>query len=185
VSRQKAAFPCLATSLVSERGIQAGGGSGIGRGLAEALHKLGNQVIISGRRKGRLAETIGANPGMQSVELDVADPASIGTVADYPQLNVLINNAGVMQFDDAAGTVDEDVLALTITTNLLGPIRMSSALIEYKSISFSDNKHVTEFFPIFLHQILNSFNSGYCASCIGSGYKTSAGCKNFGGIKTR
>ena len=44
---------------------------------------------------------------------------------------MLINNAGVVQFDDAAGTVDEDVLALTITTNLLGPIRMSSALIEH------------------------------------------------------
>jgi uncharacterized oxidoreductase len=113
-----------------------GGGSGIGRGLAEALHKLGNKVIISGRRKDHLAATIKANSGMQSVELDVAHPASIAAVAkkliaDYPELNVLINNAGIMQIDDAAGVVDEAVLVPTIMTNLLGPIRMTSALIDH------------------------------------------------------
>jgi uncharacterized oxidoreductase len=113
-----------------------GGGSGIGRGLAEALHKLGNKVIISGRRKDHLAPTIKANSGMQSVELDVADPASIAAVAkkliaDYPELNVLINNAGIMQIDDAAGVVDEAVLVPTVMTNLLGPIRMTSALIDH------------------------------------------------------
>jgi len=113
-----------------------GGGSGIGRGLAEALHRRGNHVIISGRRKDRLAETTRANPGMQSVELNVEDPASIAAVAkkliaEYPKLNVLINNAGIMQIDDAAGVLDEAVLMSTITTNLLGPIRMTSALIEH------------------------------------------------------
>ncbi len=113
-----------------------GGGSGIGRGLAEALHKLDNQVIISGRRKGHLAETIKANPGMQSVEVDVADTGSIAAVArkliaDYPKLNVLINNAGIMQIDDAGGVVEEGVLVPIITTNLLGPIRMTSALIDH------------------------------------------------------
>jgi uncharacterized oxidoreductase len=113
-----------------------GGGSGIGRGLAEALHKLGNQVIISGRRKGYLDATTRANPGMQSVELDVEDPASIARVAnqlisDYPGLNVLVNNAGIMQIDDAAGAVDEALLQSTIATNLLGPIRLTSALIEH------------------------------------------------------
>src|SRR2546425_780668 len=85
-----------------------GGGSGIGRGLAEALHGLGNQVIIAGRRKYRLDETTSANPGMLSVELDVTDPKSIADVArklraEHPSLNVLINDAGIMLPDDAAG----------------------------------------------------------------------------------
>ena len=113
-----------------------GGGSGIGRGLAEALHKLGNLVIIAGRREGYLAETVKANPGMRSLELNVQDPASIAAVAKelitkYPKPNVLINNAGIMQFDDVAGVVDEPLLVSTITTNLLGPIRMTSALIDH------------------------------------------------------
>jgi uncharacterized oxidoreductase len=113
-----------------------GGGSGIGRGLAEALHRLGNQVIISGRRKDRLQAVIDANPGMAAVELDIADPASIATVAakliaDYPALNILINNAGIMIPDRAQGPVDDTILTSTIDTNLVGPIRMTSALIEH------------------------------------------------------
>ncbi|PNQ84100.1 SDR family oxidoreductase [Paenibacillus polymyxa] len=113
-----------------------GGGSGIGRALAEALHNLGNKVIISGRRKERLDETIKANPGMSAVELNVQDPASIKATAkqlieEYPDVNVLINNAGIIQSDDAAGVIDEDVLISTVTTNLLGPIRLTSAFIEH------------------------------------------------------
>ncbi|AUS27776.1 SDR family NAD(P)-dependent oxidoreductase [Paenibacillus sp. P2(2022)] len=113
-----------------------GGGSGIGRALAIALHNLGNKVIISGRRKERLEETIKANPGMSAVELNVQDPASIEAAAkqlieEYPDLNVLINNAGIIQSDNAAGVIDEDVLISTVTTNLLGPIRLTSAFIEH------------------------------------------------------
>jgi uncharacterized oxidoreductase len=113
-----------------------GGGSGIGRGLAEALHKLGNQVIISGRRKSHLEATTKANPGMVSVELDIENPASIAAVAkklitEFPKLNVLVNNAGIMQLDNAAGAIDDGLLLSTVTTNLLGPIRLTSALIEH------------------------------------------------------
>lgn len=113
-----------------------GGGSGIGRGLAEALHSRGNQVIISGRRLEKLKEVTDANPGMVSLELDVEDPQSIASVArkliaDYPKLNVLINNSGIMKGDDSSKPVDDGVVVSTLTTNLMGPIRLTSALIEH------------------------------------------------------
>ena len=113
-----------------------GGGSGIGRGLAEALHGLGNKVIIAGRRRKQLEEVVAANPGIVALELDIADPDSIDRVAkrlitEHPDLNVLINNAGIMQPDQAAGKVDDALLLATINTNLIGPIRMTSALIEH------------------------------------------------------
>src|SRR5271156_2019231 len=102
-----------------------GGGSGIGRGLAEALHKRGNQVIIAGRRKGHLTEVAKANPGMSWVELNIEDPTSVSTVAkklivDHPTLNVLINNAGIMNIDDVSTAVDDKLLVSTLTTNVMG-----------------------------------------------------------------
>src|SRR6202790_742463 len=113
-----------------------GGGSGIGRGLAEALPNRGNLVIISGRRRSHLEATRKAHPGMVSVELDLQDPKSIASaakklIAQYPKLNVLINNAGIMQIDDAAGVIDDALLVSTVNTNLLGTIRVTSAFIEH------------------------------------------------------
>jgi uncharacterized oxidoreductase len=112
-----------------------GGGSGIGRGLAEAFLALGNHVIIAGRRKQVLDETTVANPGMHSLALDIADPANIRSVAtqaamQFPALNVLINNAGIMRMEKLpAQPSDLADAEATIATNLLGPIRLTAALL--------------------------------------------------------
>ena len=114
-----------------------GGGSGIGRGLAEAFHKLGNQVIISGRRQDALDAVTAANPGMASLPLDIADKASIeafaaAALARFPTLNVLINNAGIMQMEDVKGSPSAvDIAEAEIATNLLGTIRVSAALLPH------------------------------------------------------
>jgi uncharacterized oxidoreductase len=112
-----------------------GGGSGIGRGLAEAFHKLGNQVIIAGRRQEMLDQTASGSPGMKAIVLDMADPASIGNAvqkltAHFPELNVVINNAGIMRPEDVKKGAVADAEAI-VTTNLLGPIRLTAALLPY------------------------------------------------------
>src|ERR1700678_2102302 len=73
-----------------------GGGSGIGRALAEAFHAIGNQVVIAGRRKQMLDETIAANPGMRSAVFDIENAHTIRSFAaqlakDYPNLNAVIH----------------------------------------------------------------------------------------------
>lgn len=113
-----------------------GGTSGIGRGLAEAFHKLGNKVIVAGRRRALLNEVAAANPGIEGVVLDIADPDDIRraareVIATYPSINVLINNAGIMPFDDAAGKIDDSVSRNIVDTNLLGPIRLTSEFIDH------------------------------------------------------
>jgi uncharacterized oxidoreductase len=114
-----------------------GGGSGIGRGLAESFHRLGNRVIIAGRRQDLLRQTVKANPGMESVVLDINDPDAIRDTAaelgqTYPGLNVLINNAGIMRVENLKGLPDGlDDSEAVIISNLLGPIRLTAALLPH------------------------------------------------------
>jgi uncharacterized oxidoreductase len=114
-----------------------GGGSGIGRALAERLHALGNQVVIAGRNAASLDEVTSANPGMAAMTFDVRDAASIkefatAVVAHHSTLNVVINNAGIMQPEKLLeAPVNLAIAEATIATNLLGPIRLTSALLPH------------------------------------------------------
>jgi uncharacterized oxidoreductase len=114
-----------------------GGGSGIGRGLAEAFHGLGNKVIIAGRRQQVLDETTEANPGMTSIVLDIEAPAAIQAFAaqitnQHPKLNVLINNAGILRPENLKAQQNDLVDAeAMVTTNVLGPIRLTAALLPH------------------------------------------------------
>ncbi|BDP42039.1 oxidoreductase [Deinococcus aetherius] len=110
-----------------------GGGSGIGRALAEAFHARGNQVVIAGRRQQVLDEVTAANPGMKSAVLDIEDPEAIrrfaaSLQAEFSALNVVIHNAGIMRAESVRDGALEDAEA-TVATNLLGPIRLTAALL--------------------------------------------------------
>jgi uncharacterized oxidoreductase len=112
-----------------------GGGTGIGRGLAEAFHKEGNQVIIAGRRRSVLEDTVRDNPGMRFVTVDVEDLDDMERFgaevkANFPSLNVLINNAGIMKSENLrSGVEDLAVAEQTVAINLLGTFRVTAALM--------------------------------------------------------
>jgi uncharacterized oxidoreductase len=110
-----------------------GGGSGIGRALAEAFHAEGNHVVIAGRRKALLDQTTAANPGMKAALLDIESGGAIRGFAerlnaDFPTLNVVIHNAGIMRPELLSTGATADAEA-TVATNLLGPIRLNAALL--------------------------------------------------------
>jgi len=112
-----------------------GGGTGIGRGLAEAFHRDGNQVILAGRRRSVLEDTVRANPGMRFLTLDVENLDEIQRFgaevkAEFPALNVLINNAGIMKAENLKSGVEDLAIAeQTVAINLLGTFRVTAVLM--------------------------------------------------------
>ena len=113
-----------------------GGGSGIGEALAHRFHDAGNTVIVAGRRRDALERAIAGRENMHAIELDVESADRIADfvhrlLAEHPTVNVLINNAGIMRFEVLDHTRDLADAEATITTNLLGPIRLIDALIDH------------------------------------------------------
>lgn len=113
-----------------------GGGSGIGRELARRFHDQGNTVIVAGRRLEPLQATIDGRPRMHAMLLDLERPDAIeafarSVTAEHPGLNVLINNAGIMRVETLSARRALDDAEETIVTNLLGPIRLTNALVDH------------------------------------------------------
>lgn len=113
-----------------------GGGSGIGEALAHRFHDLGNRVVIAGRRPDALERACAGRADMHALTLDIDSAEGIADfarrlIAAHPAVNVLINNAGIMRFERLDGARDLHDAEETVTTNLLGPIRMTDALIDH------------------------------------------------------
>jgi uncharacterized oxidoreductase len=112
-----------------------GGGTGLGSGLAAALHAKGNKVIITGRREEVIKNFAAKYPGMETFTGDVAKEADVKRLLEWvkqnhPQLNVLVNNAGIMQpLDFTEPEALEGRLFDEIEINLKGLIRMTSVFL--------------------------------------------------------
>lgn len=113
-----------------------GGGSGIGEALAHRFHDAGNVVIIAGRRQDALDAAAAGRANIHTLTLDIESGQGVTDfaarlLAAFPALNVLINNAGIMRLEPLDRSRDLADAEATITTNLLGPIRLTNALIDH------------------------------------------------------
>jgi len=113
-----------------------GGGSGIGEALAHRFHDRGNTVIIAGRRMDTLRRVTAGRSNMHALRLDIESAEGTADfakrlLAAHPELNVLINNAGIMRFETLDRSRDLADSEATISTNLLGPLRLTNALIDH------------------------------------------------------
>lgn len=112
-----------------------GGTSGIGRALAEQFHRRGNQVIIAGRRQPLLDEITEAHPSMRGIRVDIEDGKSLETfaanvAAEFPDLNILINNAGISRMEELTGRAADFATSRDIVqTNILGTLHLTAALL--------------------------------------------------------
>ena len=113
-----------------------GGGSGIGRELARRWHDLGNIVIVAGRTEESLRETAEEYENVHALTFDASDAADTvrfasELLARFPDLNVVFNNAGIMKYEDVGASRDLSDAEAEIVTNLLGPIRLTDALVDH------------------------------------------------------
>jgi uncharacterized oxidoreductase len=111
-----------------------GGGSGIGLELARAFKKLNNQVIVAGRNAAKLQAA--SEEGFATQVVDMSDAESIKTLAketlqSFPALNVVIHNAGIMKNENLLKGANPGIEDETIATNLLGPMRLTDALLPH------------------------------------------------------
>ncbi|HWS96759.1 MAG TPA: SDR family NAD(P)-dependent oxidoreductase [Candidatus Methylomirabilis sp.] len=113
-----------------------GGSAGIGLAFALKFLELGNEVIVTGRRQALLNQVKAKYPKLHTIQSDVADPAQTAALAarvksDFPKLDVLMNNAGVMLYKNLkAPAVDLAGLMTEMNINVGGVITTTSAFMD-------------------------------------------------------
>ncbi|UCB31069.1 SDR family oxidoreductase [Duffyella gerundensis] len=115
-----------------------GGGTGIGLALAQRWHDRGNHVIITGRRQQVLQDAVADRERMTAYALDVTAPDAVDrfvqqVIADHPDINILVNNAGIFSAEKVTTRRDISDAERMIETNIVGPMRLTNAMIDHLS----------------------------------------------------
>jgi len=113
-----------------------GGSAGIGLAFALKFLELDNEVIVTGRRQAVLDQVKAKYPKLHTIQSDVADPAQIAALAasvksDFPKLDVVMNNAGIMLYKNLTAPAAEFAGLMTeVNINVGGVITTTSAFID-------------------------------------------------------
>ncbi len=117
--------------------LVTGGSGGIGLGIAEEFHKRGSRVIVCGRDKKRLSAAEDKSGGITALQCDVGDGQQRKNLAAevmrrFPDLDVLVNNAGIQRYVDLKKGYDElksggDEIAI----NLVSVVELTALFIGY------------------------------------------------------
>lgn len=113
-----------------------GGTSGIGLAFAEEFIRLGNKVIICGRRQDRLSQIQEKHSGIAARTCDISQTEDREALAEWvithhPDVNILINNAGVQLLTDLTHPVNLARVREEVETNFIAPLHLSSLLTQH------------------------------------------------------
>jgi uncharacterized oxidoreductase len=113
-----------------------GGTSGIGLAFAEEFLKLGNKVIVCGRREERLKLLKMKYPELVTITCDIMDATQredlyASVVKNHPEINMVMNNAGIQLVADLTKAVNLKAIHEEIETNLIAPIHIGSLFAKH------------------------------------------------------
>lgn len=138
-----------------------GGSSGIGAATGERLAEDGFAVILGARRVDKLNEVATATRG-RALSLDVTDDDSVTAfAAQIPQVDVVVNNAGLASGLQNLSEIDLERVQLMWDTNVLGLIRVTRALLP--KLEWNGGGHIVNVGSIAGFEVYRG-GAGYAAS---------------------
>jgi uncharacterized oxidoreductase len=126
-------------NLSNNKILITGGASGIGLGLTERFLKENNKVIICGRREDVLKDVAGKHPEVITKVCDLADEKQRIALFEWikenhPDLNVLVNNAGIQNWMNVTDSDFYDRAKNEIDINVLAPVHLTSLFLNLPSL---------------------------------------------------
>jgi NAD(P)-dependent dehydrogenase (short-subunit alcohol dehydrogenase family) len=129
----------MALPLTGKSAVVTGAASGLGKAIAEKFLKAGAKVTICDINAERLksaSEELSAHGEVHTIKADITNEESVkeifeATIGKFGAVDVLVNNAGIMDRFDAVGTLDKELWDRVLAVNLSAPMMMSKWAVNH------------------------------------------------------